>query len=155
MCTQMTDSLHWQGKSHRVHDVEGSILLSAWTEDQRPKFRMPHTACHRGFIAHWEITGDGKLILKSIDADQKIEELFPGHTGAIHASWFNGVIETSHGQRLYRIGLYCPVYEHYRLLHIEGGVLVRVEDHGREYADPMTMGERNEARRKFRELLDA
>ena len=53
MTAQTADSIFIKGVKHFLFI---NPLEQFWTEDnQRPKLRMPGTACWRGYIATWEI----------------------------------------------------------------------------------------------------
>ena len=71
----------------------------------RPRFVAPHTACWRGYIAHWAIK-KGILYLTDIQAwvseDPKeppvgLEHVFPGQAKPLKAAWFSGTLRIAAG----------------------------------------------------------
>jgi hypothetical protein len=126
--TQIEDKIYLEGQKHPLFTLP--LEQHYGPHNPRPKFRAPHTACWRGYVAIWDIK-DGVLYLKDIQAwtqqgEVGLEALFPGTKGPVPATWFSGQLKVPEGKAVRRSVPY-PVYEKYRMITVEKGRVVRQE----------------------------
>lgn len=126
--TQIEDKIYLEGQKHPLYTLPLEQYYGPG--NPRPKFRAPHTACWRGYVAIWEVKGS-VLYLKDIQAwtengEVGLEALFPGHKGRVPATWFSGQLKVPQGKVLRR-GVPHSVYEKYLMITVEKGRVVRQE----------------------------
>lgn len=85
----------------------------------------------RGFVAEWEIDNNFLFLIKIKPASLFVK-LFPDQSGRIEASWFSGDICIPQGDRHTDSGLYFDYedfseYDHYRVLRLEAGKVIRID----------------------------
>lgn len=97
-----------------------------------------NTACHRGYVGSWEISG-GELYLKSVSRAKWSEansdpvekeifgKLFPKATSPLRADWFTGVISIPRGKILRYEG-FTEIREKEELLTFKEGRLVNTRE---------------------------
>ncbi|MCB1052469.1 MAG: hypothetical protein H6510_14495 [Acidobacteria bacterium] len=102
-------------------------------------FEASSTACWRGYYATWEIAG-AEMILKQIHkchepedenfnpedySKSTIKRLFPGQKKVV-ADWFSGTLIIPYGEMVNYVHMgYASTYEHYFLLAIKQGIVVK------------------------------
>lgn len=134
MTAQIPDILHYRGQTFDLsHDVLHSYLQRL-RKDRRPTFCFTSTACHRRYIATWEIRDD-LLHLAALEAIVETEkgvrptslaDAFPWAGETIPATWFTGEVRCPEGRLVsYAHHAYQSVYERDRILYFRRG---RLED---------------------------
>lgn len=86
------------------------------------------TAARRGYVATWEIRAN-ELYLVTVQVDPcsghtwvPLEELFPGATGTVKATWFSGMLTVPQGNQIEYMHMeYESRYERYLFLDIDKG----------------------------------
>lgn len=93
------------------------------------EFIAPHTACHRGYVAHWEIKNK-QLYLTDFKGFLQyrvtvgLNFLFEDQD-EVFADWFSGTIYIPQGELLYYVhGGYDSIYEKDLVLTIKNGKVV-------------------------------
>jgi uncharacterized protein YceK len=128
---QISDPLVWNGET--VYPERGPSIWYAFPEGKKPEFDWDTKDNWKSHRANWAIN-DGVLFLVSVEAkiDHKrvgIDELFPGETSPISATWFSGTIIIPRGKEL---GLmkeeFRNVYAKEMHLTIENGKVVKTEE---------------------------
>lgn len=133
MTAQIPDILHHRGAALDLcHDVLRGYL-GRLRKDRRPALYKASTACHRGYVATWEIR-DETLYLTAIDAVVRTErgvasitlaEAFPWAGETIAATWFSGEVRCPEGRlRRYVHHAFASEYERERILYFENGRLL-------------------------------
>lgn len=138
MTAQTPDILIYEGERLSLF----SNPLEAYYRNEgnpRPPFRSPHTGNWRGYVATWEIDSN-TLYLTDITAwladpssprgmtEAGLDDLFPGHSDRVEASWFSGQLRVPQGERLQYVHMgYGSVYEQDLILTIQDGKVVHRE----------------------------
>lgn len=129
MTAQTPDLLMLDGDRHALF----SLPLEPYFEELagRPKFRVPHTGCWRGYVASWEIK-DNRLFLVSVrgqlaDGTQFDPAwLFPDEPLPVLAKWFTGTLKLPLGNLLEYVHMgFASLYEDELRLTVERGILVK------------------------------
>ncbi|WP_395700207.1 hypothetical protein [Aquabacterium sp.] len=145
MTAQVRDSIHFEGRDFAL----ASEPLGTWLARRRNRdlrFRRPHTACSRGYVASWAVAR-GRLYLTGFTAtwpdgrEATVEELFdryppsyyasthaldPAHAGPGHfAFWFSETVCCPFGRLLrYEHVAYGGIRERDLFLRFHDGFLV-------------------------------
>lgn len=137
---QIPDKLIYEGQTHCLF---ATPLEWAFTpENPKPDFDgLLSTACHRGYVATWEIK-DGVLLLTRVTyvgsgpaKDLPMEHYLPQRAkekpkAPIHADWFSGVVRVGQGDWL------SGVREEGRFFEFKKGKLVAIK---KEHSPTLTV----------------
>lgn len=133
MTAQIPDILHHRGMTLDLCDQALQPYLDRLRKDRRPRFYQTTTACHRGYVATWEIR-DGMLTLTALEAAVEaggrfvwigLAEAFPWAGDSLPATWFTGEVRCPEGRmRDYVHHAFASVYERDRLMYFDKGRLV-------------------------------
>lgn len=101
---QIPDEIDYEGNQEYL--LTNPLERYFGPDHPRPRFVAPHTACWRGYIAHWAIK-KGILYLTGIQAwmsenSEKhppvgFEHVFPGQAKPLKAAWFSGTLRIAAG----------------------------------------------------------
>ncbi len=129
MTAQTPDILILEGERHALF----TLPLEVYFEERagRPKFRVPHTGCWRGYVATWEVK-DNRLFLISVNGQlndgTKFDAawLFPDEPLPVFAKWYTGTLKLPLGDLLqYEHMGFASFYEDELRLTVERGMLVK------------------------------
>lgn len=129
MTAQTPDILILEGERHALF----TLPLEVYFEERavRPKFRVPHTGCWRGYVATWEVR-DNCLFLISVNGQLNhgtlfdAAWLFPGEPRPVFAKWFTGTLKLPLGDLLQYVHIgFASFYEDELRLTVERGMLVK------------------------------
>lgn len=129
MTAQVADRLHFQGKSYRIF----SEPLYPWLLKQQNRnigFTRGNTACRRGYVGEWEVTGDRLYLINIHGGSYKgrpvtVGDLFPDSPERVFANWYSSVIRCMIGRMLDYVHVgYSSIYEQELHLSFQEGVLV-------------------------------
>lgn len=97
-----------------------------------PGFEMPHTACWRGYIGTWRITGN-RLFLVGLEGYQAdgghadVRAIFPDTEGPVLAGWYTGELRCPLGEMLHYVHMgYGSTYEKDLLIEISSGYVKKI-----------------------------
>ncbi|MBM4286100.1 MAG: hypothetical protein FJ128_12785 [Deltaproteobacteria bacterium] len=127
---QFPDLIFIEGRKHELYS--NPLEKYFGPGNPRPKFRSPHTANWRGYIATWEIDGN-MLYLKDLTAwtqtgEVGMEFLFPGQPGRVAATWFTGTLRVPQGKVIQPVHMgYLTVHKRDLILTIDQGRVVKQE----------------------------
>jgi len=85
------------------------------------------TSCWRGYIGTWQIV-DNHLYLVKLDGEYEdgslatLEDVFPGHTGPVLASWYSGTLRVPRGDLLHYVHMgWASTWEMDLLIEVDKG----------------------------------
>jgi len=129
MTAQVNDIIYIDGRRHYLACEPFWAYIDERTGTS-PRFISQSTACWRGYVAEWKITGD-ELYLTRIDghlADKTratIDTLFPDSKGKVVAKWFTGELYFPMGRMLEYVHMgYESVFEGELIISVENGKVV-------------------------------
>lgn len=129
MTAQVSEKLHYQGKTHQLCEQPLAGLL---VHVHLPvTLSSPSTALWRGYVGEWTIEAD-RLYLTAITGHVSttggwrtadLAELFPGFPEGLFAHWYTGELRVPMGRLLtYRHAGFASVTEFDLFLRIDRGV---------------------------------
>ena len=163
MTAQLPDGLKYKGQ---WRSLCANPLESFFDSDNlRPDFKSPHTACWRGYVAEWEVEDDTLYLVGLegwVGGDEDtyavnarsigLEDLFPWAAGRVKATWFTGELRVPQGNLLEDDFdfAYGRIYEENLLLFFHEGKLVRTEIKDNRHLIPEIRKRQRRVRRKPR-----
>jgi hypothetical protein len=129
MTAQIPDILMLNGQKHSLFSLPLEVFFEK--RSGRPKFRVPHTGCWRGYVASWEVR-DNRLFLLSVrgqlsdGAKFDAAWLFPNETLPVFAEWFTGTLKLPLGNVVEYVHMgFASFYEDELQLTVERGMVIK------------------------------
>ncbi len=138
MTAQTPDILILEGERHALF----TLPLEVYFEERagRPKFRVQHTGCWRGYVATSEVK-DNRLFLISVNGQLNdgtqfdAAWLFPDEPLPAFAKWFSGTLKLPLGDLVQYVHMgFASFYEDELRLKVERGLVVK---RSRRNANPL------------------
>ena len=130
MTTQLPEILIHRGQKLNLCEQPLYDYLRRLRKRRRPKFLSWTTACHRGYVATWEII-DNKLYLRDLEGviardgeaiDADLKTALPWLKPPLFAKWVSGDLRGPEGRLVnYTHHGYSSKYERDRLFYVENG----------------------------------
>jgi hypothetical protein len=131
---QIPDEIRFEGRTEMLFSepLNAFLLQGSNLDRLRPYLRDRCTGSWRGYQATWEIRGTDLYLValvtdpcNSTPNSVPLQQLFPGPTAAVPATWYSGLLVVPLGKRIQYVHMgYDSRYERYLIFEVLGGRVI-------------------------------